>query len=105
MSGATPVQAKSLLEAVVSGAATSNELVAAVAGKKIVVHRIFFTLASSTTFQFKSAATALTGAMTGTEFKLDMSEYPWMKTAAGEALNLALGAEEQCSGRIYYSTE
>ena len=87
------------------------ELVAAQSGKKIKVIAGFLALASSSTLNFKSATTSLTGPMTLTSLGLEPLKIavdevlPWFETAAGEALNLAFGGAVQCSGVLFYALE
>ncbi len=89
-------------------AVTSTELVPAVAGQIISVMQYNIVAAGAVTAQFKSATTALTGAMsmiTG----VPISPAPAMnigrndcmfETAKGEALNLTLGGTVQVSGHM-----
>jgi hypothetical protein len=96
---------------VISGATTHNELVAAVAGYKIRVLSYVLVNAVTKTVLFNSfdgatTYTALSGVMTLT------AGYPCVnplqrdgifETISGEALDLQLGAETQCSGHLTYS--
>lgn len=99
-----------ITRAVINTAAGGTvEIVAAVSGKRIKVYAIFFTLASATTVNIKSASTTLTGDMTLSSFSLDpmmfgKNMFPWLQTAAGEALNFTFGGAVQCSGVVYYTT-
>ena len=72
----------------------TTELVAAVTGKRIIVLSAAFAAAGVTqTVTFKSAATGITGAMTfspGIPVVWPESEYGYMETVAGEALNVTL---------------
>lgn len=105
MSVMTHQQRSAKIDCASSGA---NALIAAAgAGKIIRVHRVFIKFASSVAFKFLSAATDLTGVMTGTEINLDMSstDWPLFVTAANEAFNLNLGGAVQASGRIYYTID
>jgi hypothetical protein len=70
-------------------------------------------VASSVTTQWKSATTALTGAMSqivgvpndGKPTPLGMDgRYCHFETAPGEALNLVLGSGVQASGHVEYET-
>lgn len=88
-------------------AATSTELVAAVAGQVISVIQYNMVAAGAVTAQFKSATTALTGAMsmiTGVPLRDALPEGEkrdcLLQTAKGEALNLTLGATVQVSGHM-----
>ncbi len=85
-------------------AVTSTELVAAVAGQVISVLNYNIVAAGAVTAQFKSATTALTGAMsmiTGVPIA-DAGDVqsPLFQTAKGEALNLTLGGTVQVSGHM-----
>lgn len=91
--------------------ATSGELIAAVAGKRIRVLAYLFSVATTTTVRFDSAATALTGAMTanaGVPFHAAIGQQSVqgamgiLQTEPGEALNVTLGAGVQISGHIVY---
>lgn len=91
--------------------ATSGELVAAVTGKRIRVLSYLFSVATTTTVRFDSAATPLTGAMTATAGNAFPSPSPinlpggsvgQMQTEPGEALNVTLGAGVQISGHLVY---
>ena len=92
-----------------SGAET-KEIVAAVAGRKISVTNIALTVGGETDLTWKSAATAISGAMAlgGTNEPRGMThglgDYP-LQTAAGEALNLTSGTAVQVSGYITYYLE
>lgn len=88
-------------------AATSNELVAAVAGQIVSVVEYNIVAAGAVTAQFKSASTALTGAMsmiTGVPINDrihdDSRRDCLFQTAKGEALNLTLGGTVQVSGHM-----
>lgn len=84
---------------------TSVEVVAAVANKKIKVWAFHININSSTTLQWKSATTALTGKVTGTDWKEGPFDVPIFQTAAGEALNLAIGSSGTLGGWIHYTVE
>ena len=92
-----------------SGAETSD-IVAAVAGQKISVCNIALTVGGETDLTWKSAATAISGAMAlgGTNEPRGMThglgDYP-LQTTAGEALNLTSGTAVQVSGYITYYLE
>lgn len=88
-------------------AATSNELVAAVTGQVVSVIEYNMVAAGAVTAQFKSATTALTGAMsmiTGVPIEASLAEASrrdcLFQTAKGEALNLTLGGTVQVSGHM-----
>lgn len=94
--------------------AASGDLVAAVPGSAIEVLGLALSAASGVTVKFQSnAATDLTGAMslaTGTPLVVPVSapSLPgggppaWLRTAAGEKLNLVLGSSVQVSGFLVY---
>lgn len=79
-----------VLNAAISGVTTIADIVAAVAGHRIVVHAIVIGLTAAGTVQLHSAATALSGAITlGTGIPLMLSHPKGvLKTAVGEALRL-----------------
>lgn len=90
--------------------AATHELVAAVAGYKIKIVNLFIVSANDVAVTFKSATTALTGAMTvAKESNLSLqSGYPnyhLLETAAGEAFNMTLGGAVQVSGALAYILE
>lgn len=90
-------------------AVTSTELVAAVAGQVVGVIGYNMVAAGAVTAQFKSATTALTGAMsmiTGVPVVADSGDVrlPIFQTAKGEALNLTLGGTVQVSGHMLVET-
>lgn len=98
-------------QAVINAAASgANEIIPAVAGKKIIVQGYLLVAAGAVTATWKSATTALSGAMsliTGTPVPAPiggdrMEVVPWLETASGEALNLTLGGAVQVSGHITY---
>lgn len=95
-----------------------NSLVAAVTGKRIVVHSIFLmAYGTANTVYFKDAAsgTAIFGdgsnglklditGTTGTPgFSLPFSEAGWFVTAAAGALTLNLSAAQGVAGVVVYS--
>lgn len=82
----------------------SQEIVAAVTGKKIRVVSFFLVVSDAQTLTWQSSSTGLTGAMafaanggmaTGSEMGL-------FETQEGEALNLLLGSAVQVSGAVSY---
>ncbi len=78
----------------ITGATGTAELVAAVTGKRILLTSLFVQMTGTGTITFKSATTALSGAMPGGEpgFALTTKENGHVRTAAGQALNWVLGA-------------
>jgi len=87
--------------------AIASEIVAAVAGQKICVANIAIVVGGETDLTWRSAATAISGAMAlgGTSEPRGMThhlgDYP-LETVAGEALNLYSGTAVQVSGYITY---
>ena len=78
------------------------------AGLRIYVFAMELVLASSTTVEFKSGSTTLTGPQTMTVKVLDILHSGTGKDLAryecgvNEAFNLVFGSTVQCSGVIYY---
>ncbi len=86
--------------------AATHEIVAAVAGKKIRVLGFYAVAAGAVVATWKSATTAVTGAMTmatGVAVHAPPAGFGWFETAAGEALNLTLGGAVQVSGNVIYA--
>ena len=84
-----------------------NTLVAAVAGKKIVVVQLLLISAGTMTVRFESGAsgTALSGQMSvlaATGFRLEFSPVGHFETAVGELLNLELSAATSADGYLKY---
>lgn len=95
------------LEKVINhAAATTIELVAAVAGQTITVWGFSVVTAGATTFYFSDGATALTGPMSlaalGSASE-PQTAYPVYTLSPGKALNLTQSAAVQLSGRLYYT--
>ncbi len=94
-------------QAVISVAsATDNEIVAAVANKRICVVDWNCMAAGTTTITWKSGATAISGgyplvANVGISVNHSVPDFS-LKTSMGQALNLALSAAEQVSGYLTY---
>jgi hypothetical protein len=95
--------------AVIDHASTGdNTLVAAVTGKKIRVHALFFVVAAAVVVRFESGAsgTALTGQMTipaeQPTLVLPYNPLGWFETAAGALLNLELGGNVSVDGALVY---
>ena len=85
--------------------ASSGELIAAVTGKSIRVVSAALMVASSVTVRLDTAGNPLTGAMSmivGVPLALPVNPFGWVKTVAGEALNVTLGSAVQISGVIHY---
>jgi hypothetical protein len=104
-----PFSIQTIKRAVVDNATSGdNELVAAVAGKKIRVLDIVLISAGAATVRFESGAggTALTGQMTtaaGTGFAPGFNPFGHFETASGAALNLELSAAVSVDGWIIYA--
>ncbi len=88
-----------------------NQIVPGVTGKVIRVIAYLFVAAGSVTAQWKSGATAKSGAMSmilGTPISADAAgmvvagREAWLETASGEDLNLVLGGAIQVSGHLVY---
>jgi len=97
--------------AISQATADTQDIVAAVSGKRIRVLALVLVAAGAVVATIKSSSTALTGAMTlaagvpvkaGPATALGAEE---IITAAGEALKLTLGGAVQVSGWILYYTE
>ena len=85
-----------------SGAET---IVAAVAGKRIIVTSMMLVSTSTDTFQFLSDTTALTGVMKGAAGAVVVLPYNskgWFKTAAGEALKSDISSTNNVAGSLTY---
>lgn len=86
--------------------AATHEIVAAVAGKKIRVTAVTLVCAGDVTVTWKSATTALCGAMSfASKGGFDTNRTPpnyFLETVAGEALQLTLSAGVQVSGTLNY---
>ena len=92
-----------------SGSATDVEAIGLVAGKKIVVINFYLVVEESTSIGFKSGgSTALTGLMIQAAKGVYNAGYNpdgHFQTAAGEALNIACGADTDIDGWINYYEE
>jgi len=90
--------------------AATHEIIAAVAGKKIKVVNLMLTVAGETNLTFKSATTAISGAMDfgGTDEPRGMvhhfGDHP-LEMTEGEAFQITNSAAEQVSGYVTYFTE
>lgn len=93
------------LYAKIDVASGTGEIVAAQAGTRIIVMNYTVTVASTVTLTWKSASTALSGAMTVTVGLSPLASESLMATASGEALNLTLGSAVQVSGHLTYCLE
>ena len=87
-----------------------NEVVAAVAGKEIVVHQLLMISSGTVNIRFESGAggTELVGLMELTAqvgFVLPFSPVGWFRTAAGVLLNLELSAAVSVGGTLAYSEQ
>lgn len=94
-----------MLNAVITqaGAATTELVAAPGAGKHIVVHGYTFTNASGTA-TFKSATTAISGAMTAGGYPVSADGFQLMRCASNEALNLVTSAAA-AMGHLKYTIE
>jgi hypothetical protein len=93
--------------AIAAAASGDNELVAAVAGKKIRVLSLLLVVPSNLVIAFESDAsgTALTGDMELGEKKplvLPFNPEGWFETVAGESLNLELAGATATAGCLSY---
>ena len=94
--------------AISAASSGDNTLLAAITGKAIRVHSLFFIASSAVNIRFESAAggTALTGVM---EFAanggmvLPFNPDGWFETVAGELLNLELSGAVGVRGAFAYS--
>lgn len=102
-----PVRSEIQYAAVSAAAASDNELVAAVAGKRIRVHSLVLVASGgANTATLRSDTTGITGAMDlGADGQLVLDHNPagWFQTAAAEALNLLLSAATLVAGSLTYS--
>lgn len=98
--------AQNLREAVVSFSASGdNDVIAALTGQSIKVHRLFLVVSATTNLTPKDGATAFTGAISMTangSWVLDYTELPWFTTTAGNAFRINQSDGAQVSGRVYY---
>ena len=101
-----------LRTAISAASSGANELVAAVAGKKIKVVSCLLVAAGAVTATFRSGATPnLSGAVSlaadGDSFVLPAAPpgYHWFETAEGAALNLVLNGAVAVAGCLVYYTE
>lgn len=92
--------------AISAGALGSNTLVAAVAGKQVVVLGYVLVAAGAVNARFQSATNDLTGLMTfaaaGNDQVAPLSPYGYLATNAGEALNLNLSGAVAVAGYLVY---
>lgn len=99
-----------LLRATIDRAsATTADLVAAVTGKIIRVHRVLLSIGGANNLTFLSAAASLHGGVlahpAATLWHLPFSPYPYFSTVVSEALRLTTSTNAQVSGVIDYLTE
>jgi hypothetical protein len=87
--------------------AATGALVAAVAGQRIRVYKLFLAnTTGTTTLQFADGANNLTGVITlatATPLVLPFDGNPWFLTSLGNAFNLTLGASTQVSGILWFT--
>jgi hypothetical protein len=104
----TPLRNAEVKRAVISASASgSNQIVAAVSGKKIVVLGYTIVAAGAVTAQWKSGSTNISGAMSlaangGAAVPTVDNEIGCMETAADAALNLNLGGAVSVAGHLTY---
>lgn len=96
--------------AISAASSGNNEIVAAVAGKKIVVLNYNYLTDGAVTVTWKSASTAISGAQAWTaaaqgETITSANGDGLMETVAGEALNLTLGGAVGVRGRLTYTLQ
>jgi len=84
----------------------NNTLVAAVAGERVFVFRMFFLAVGAVDVEIRDGTTTeMTGPMALNQtvgIWMDYSDEPWFITTAGNALVMNLSAAVQVSGRVYY---
>lgn len=93
------------LMAVIDSDSAAEEIVAAVAGKKIIVTSMLLVSTGTDTFQFLSASTAITGVMKGAAGAVVVLPYNakgWFQTAAGEALKSDISSTNNVAGSLTY---
>lgn len=79
----------------------NNEIVGAVANKRIVVLNVVITVQSGQTMQWKSGTTAISGAM-DSSYTAGDAHAGLLVTAIGEALNLDMTAATLIAGHLTY---
>jgi hypothetical protein len=87
--------------------ATSGTVIPGVAGFSIVVIACALVARAATDVKFQSATTDLIGAIplaanAGFVLPLSSVQYPWMKCAQGESLNLNLTSPVDVGGVVTY---
>lgn len=85
--------------------AATHEVVAAVAGKRIIVTGYELTSGGTNTVTWKSASTSLSGASdvaAGTRLGQPLTDGFYFATAAGEALNITLSGAQKLAGYVNY---
>jgi hypothetical protein len=84
----------------------SGPLIPAQPGFRIRVHAVVAVSATQISAKFQSATTDISGNFPMAQnggFTLPFSEAPWMQTARGEALNVAMSSSTQVAYQIVYS--
>jgi len=93
--------------AIATGVAATQAIVAAAAGRSVIVHGYnISTTVTGTGAWVDSAATALAGVMTmtaGTPFAMSNSPIPCLRTKVGLGLSLTSGAGTAINGHIVWS--
>lgn len=88
-------------------ASGSNEIIPAVTGKRILVHRLFLVCGGTTNLTFMRGVTSLSGAVpmaTNGGITFDITGEPWFTTDIAEAFNIDSSGGVQVSGTVYYAT-
>lgn len=87
-------------------ASGDNTVVAAVAGKRINIQRVWFVVGSDVTITFKRGSTDLSGAvpmLANGSFVLDLSGEAWFSTDVAEAFIMNTNGAVQVSGMVYFN--
>lgn len=82
-----------------------NEIIPAVSGKRILVHKIWLVVGGITNLIPKNGAAALSGAvpmLANGSWVLDHDGTPWFTCDLATAFNLNSSAAVQVSGRVYW---
>jgi hypothetical protein len=85
--------------------ASSNTIVAGVAGQIIRVYRVLLVNTAANSLTFQDGSTALSGAMllgVSSILILPNCGIPWYQTSPGNAFNILASAGSQVSGTIWY---
>lgn len=85
-----------------------NEIVAAVSGKRVLIHRLFIVCGGATSITFKRGSTSLSGALpmvSGGGITFDITGEPWFTTGLAENFVIGSSSAVQVSGCCYYDTK